>query len=123
MEQTFKSLHYFLRNAAYTIKTPDSTFLLEKVNNEYKPITYAEIIHQANAVSAFLCSKGYQKGDKAALIIENCPEYIAFDQGLMQLGVINVSIYPTLSENEVEYILNDSEAKIILVGTPFLLKK
>jgi long-chain acyl-CoA synthetase len=41
----------------------------------------------------------------------------------MQLGVINVSIYPTLSESEVEYILNDSQATIILVGTPFLLKK
>lgn len=123
MEQNFKSLHYFLRNAAYNIKTPESTFLLEKVNNEYKPITYAEIIDQVNAISAFLYHKGYQKGDKAALIIENCPEYIAFDQGLMQLGVINVSIYPTLSESEVEYILNDSKATIILVGTPFLLKK
>ncbi|MES2558439.1 MAG: long-chain fatty acid--CoA ligase [Bacteroidota bacterium] len=123
MEQTFKSLHYFLRNAAYNIKTPDSTFLLEKVNNEYKAITYAEVIDQANAISAFLYNKGYKKGDRAALIIENCPEYIAFDQGLMQLGVINVSIYPTLSESEVEYILNDSEANIILVGTPFLLKK
>lgn len=123
MEQNFKSLHYFLRNAAYNIKTPQSTFLLEKVNNEYKPITYAEIIDQVNAISAFLYNKGYQKGDKAALIIENCPEYIAFDQGLMQLGVINVSIYPTLSESEVEYILNDSQATIILVGTPFLLKK
>jgi long-chain acyl-CoA synthetase len=123
MEQNFKSLHYFLRNAAYNIKTPQSTFLFEKVNNEYKPITYAEIIDQVNAISAFLYNKGYQKGDKAALIIENCPEYIAFDQGLMQLGVINVSIYPTLSESEVEYILNDSQATIILVGTPFLLKK
>lgn len=123
MEQTFKSLHYFLRNAAYNIKTPDSTFLLEKVNNEYKTITYAQVIDQANAISAFLVSKGYQKGDKAALIIENCPEYIAFDQGLMQLGIVNVSIYPTLSESEIAYILNDSQAKIILVGTPFLLKK
>jgi long-chain acyl-CoA synthetase len=123
MEQTFKSLHYFLRNAAYNIKTPDSTFLLEKVNNEYKTITYAQVLDQANAISAFLISKGYQKGDKAALIIENCPEYIAFDQGLMQLGIVNVSIYPTLSESEVAYILNDSQAKIILVGTPFLLKK
>lgn len=123
MQQEFPSLHYFLRNAANTIKSPQSTFLLEKEQDHYKPITYAETFEQLNAISAFLYSKGYKKGDKAALIIENCPEYIAFDQALMQLGVINVSIYPTLSESEVEYILNDSEAKIILVGTPFLLKK
>jgi long-chain acyl-CoA synthetase len=123
MSQSFKSLHYFLRNAAYNIKTPQSTFLLKKVKDTYQPITYAEVLGQANAISAFLLNKGYKKGDKAALILENSPEYIAFDQGLMQLGVINVSIYPTLSESEIEYILNDSEAVVILVGTPFLLKK
>jgi long-chain acyl-CoA synthetase len=123
MELSFPSLHYFLRNAAHNIKTPESTFLLEKVKNEYHVITYAEVFEQLNAISAFLYSKGYQKGDKAALIIENCPEYISFDQGLMQLGMINVSIYPSLSESEIQYILNDSEAVVILVGTPFLLKK
>ena len=123
MQQTFPSLHYFLRNAANNLKSPQSTFLLEKVKDVYNTITYAEIFEQLNAISAFLYDKGYKKGDKAALIIENCPEYIAFDQALMQLGVVNVSIYPTLSESEIEYILNDSEAKIILVGTPFLLKK
>ncbi|MES2691380.1 MAG: AMP-binding protein, partial [Bacteroidota bacterium] len=98
MQQKFNSLHYFLRNAANTIKTPQSTFLLTKSKTGYQPHTYAELLEQINAISAFLLSKGYQKGDKAALILENCPEYIAFDQGLMQLGVINVSIYPTLSE-------------------------
>lgn len=123
MPQTFKSLHYFLRNAAYNIKTPESTFLLKKVKDTYEQISYAAILEQTNAISAFLLSKGYKKGDKAALIIENGPEYIAFDQGLMQLGMINVSIYPTLSETEIAYILNDSEAAVILVGTPFLLKK
>lgn len=123
MQQQFNSLHYFLRNAANHIKTPQSTFLLTKSKTGYQPHTYAELLEQINAISAFLLDKGYKKGDKAALILENCPEYIAFDQGLMQLGVINVSIYPTLSEGEIEYILNDSQAVVILVGTPFLLKK
>lgn len=123
MQQQFNSLHYFLRNAANNIKSPQSTFLLTKKQDGYQPITYAGMLEQINAISAFLLNKGYKKGDKAALILENCPEYIGFDQALMQLGVINVSIYPTLSEGEIEYILNDSEAVVILVGTPFLLKK
>ena len=121
--QQFNSLHYFLRNAAHHIKTPQSTFLLEKIKDRYEPKTYAQVFEELNAISAFLLNKGYKKGDKAALIIENCPEYIAFDQGLMQLGMVNVSIYPTLSEPEVQHILNDSQAAVILVGTPFLLKK
>ncbi len=119
----YNSLHHFLRNAATNIKTPNSTFLLEKKDNGYKPITYAELFVQINAISAFLIHQGYKKGDKAALIIENCPEYIAFDQGLMQLGLVNVSIYPTLSESDIQHILNDSQAVVILVGSPFLLKK
>ena len=123
MTTTFKSLHYFLRNAANNIKTPQSTFLMRKHENAYVNVTYAEVLEKANAVSAYLLNKGFNKGDKAALIIENCPEYICFDQGLMQLGLINVSIYPTLSEGEIEHILNDSQATIIFVGTHFLFKK
>ncbi len=123
MQQTFPSLHYFLRNAANNIKTPQSTFLLAKDEAGYQSITYAQVFEELNAISAFLLNKGYQKGAKAALIIENCPEYIAFDQGLMQLGMVNVSIYPTLSESEIQHILNDSQSAVILVGTPFLLKK
>ncbi len=123
MQQHFNSLHYFLRNAAYNIKSPESTFLLTKHKNTYEPTTYAQVFEQLNAISAFLLNKGYKKGDKAALVIENCPEYIAFDQGLMQLGMVNVSIYPTLGENEMQHILNDSQAVVVLVGTPFLLRK
>ena len=123
MAEKFTSLHYFLRNAAFNIKTPESIFLLKKVKEKYEGITYREVLEKTNAVSAFLLNKGYKKGDKAALITENCPEYICFDQGLMQLGMINVSIYPTLSESEVEHILNDSQAVVILVGTHFLFKK
>ncbi len=123
MTYQFTSLHYFLRNAANNIKTLDSIFLLKKSKEKYEGITYREVLEKTNAISAFLLDKGYKKGDKAALITENCPEYICFDQGLMQLGMINVSVYPTLSESEVEHILNDSQASAILVGTPFLLKK
>ena len=123
MAEKFTSLHYFLRNAAHNIKTPESVFLLKKNNEKYEGITYREVLEKTNAISAFLLNKGYKKDDKAALIMENCPEYVCFDQGLMQLGMINVSVYPTLSESEVEHILNDSQAVVILVGTHFLLKK
>jgi long-chain acyl-CoA synthetase len=124
MTATFPSLHYYLRNAAYQIKKPSDIYLLEKKKeNPFTAITYAEVLESANAVSAYLMDKGLEKQAKVALIIENCPEYIMFDQGLMQAGMVNVSIYPTLSEAEVQHIINDSGSEAILVGTPFLLKK
>jgi len=123
LNYSFPSLHPYLKHAANTIKTPESIYLLEKKKDYYHEITYKQVLDEANAISAFFHNLGYKKQDMVALIIENCPEYISYDQGLMQLGLVNVSIYPTLSESEVEYILNDSGARAILVGTPFLLKK
>ncbi|MDZ4668859.1 MAG: long-chain fatty acid--CoA ligase [bacterium] len=123
LDYSFPSLHPYLKHAANHIKTPDSIYLLEKKKDSYSEITFQQVLDQANAISAYFYNKGYQMQEMVALLIENCPEYICFDQGLMQLGLVNVSIYPTLSESEIEYILNDSAAKAILVGTPFLLKK
>ncbi|OYU97438.1 MAG: AMP-binding protein [Bacteroidetes bacterium B1(2017)] len=123
LDYSFPSLHPYLKNVASNIKSADSIYLLEKKKDSYRGITYQQVIDEADAISAYLHNLGLQKQEMVALIIENCPEYITFDQGLMQLGLVNVSIYPTLSESEVEYILNDSGAKAILVGTPFLLKK
>jgi long-chain acyl-CoA synthetase len=97
--------------------------MMVKKKDRYEEITYNTVFEQVNSISALLYSKGLRRGDKAALLIENCPEYICFDQALMQLGVVNVSIYPTLGEPDIEYIINDSGAKCILVGTPFLLRK
>lgn len=119
----FNSLHYYFRNTANNIKGLDAVYLLDKKKDKWENTTYREALHQINGIAGYLFEQGFSKQDKIALIIENCPEYLCFDQALMQLGLINVSIYPTLSENEVEYIINNSEAKAILVGTPFLWKK
>lgn len=123
MLPTFNSLHYYFRNAANTINGLDKVYLLEKKKENWTELTYREVLRQANAIAAYLMKRGYNKQDNIALIIENCPEYICFDQALMQLGLVNVSIYPTLSESEVEYIINNSESRAILIGTPFLWRK
>ncbi len=118
-----KSLHHFFLNAAFTINKPQRTFLKYKVNNSYQEISFLEASEKINAISSYLMQIGLQKGDRVAFILENSPEYIFADQACMKLGLINASIYPTLTEGEVEYILNDSGSKVIIVGTPFLLKR
>jgi len=112
-----------LRNVVDTIHPIDHPFLLEKKAKNWTEVSYRTAYEYINAVSAYLLAAGVQKGDRVALIMDNGPEYLYFDQGLQQIGAINVSIYPTLQDNDVEYILNDSGAKTILVGSPFLLKK
>ncbi len=118
-----KSLHHFLLRAAHEINTPDRVFMKYKSGEEYIDISYKEALREINAVAVSLYRLGLRKGDRVAFILENSPEYIIFDQACMMLGLINASIYPTHTENEVEYILKDSGSKAIIVGTAFLLKR
>jgi long-chain acyl-CoA synthetase len=113
----------FIRNTVANIHPETHTFLKHKVGNEWVEISYKQALEKIDAVSAWFLEMGVQKGDRLGLIIENGPDYVYYDQALQQIGAVNTSIYPTLSEAEIEYILNDSGAKTILVGNPFLLRK
>lgn len=112
-----------LRNVVVNIHQPEETFLIHKRNAEWEEISYQHTLNCADAVSAFFLAQGIRKGDRMGLMIENGPDYVYYDQGIQQIGAINVSIYPTLSEQEVTYIVNDSGMRVILVGNTFLYKK
>ncbi|MFD2871324.1 AMP-dependent synthetase/ligase [Mucilaginibacter ximonensis] len=110
----------------YLVKNihPDThTFLSHKVGDAWVDTTYREALAKIDAVSAWFIDIGIQKNDRLALIMENSPDYIYYDQALQQVGGVNTSIYPTLSETEIEYILNDSGARTIICGNPFLFRK
>lgn len=119
----FTTVPQLLRNVVKNIHPETDTFLIRKVKDQWEEISFKQTLDNADAISAYFLEIGVEKGDRLGFIIENCPEYVYYDQALQQLGAINTSIYPTLSEAEIEYILNDSGAKTILVGSPFLLKK
>ena len=112
-----------LRDVVSHVHDENTTFLLHKINDSWAEISYKEVLHIADAVSSYFLEMGIKKGDRLGLIIENSVEWVFYDQGIQQIGGVNVSIYPTLTEQEIEYILNDSGVKTMLVGNPFLLKK
>jgi long-chain acyl-CoA synthetase len=112
-----------IRHTVAHIHPEMNTFLIHKVNDTWVEITYREALDKIDAISAYFLDIGIKKGDRLALIIDNGPDYVYYDQALQQIGAVNTSIYPTLSENDIEYILNDSGSRTILVGNPFLLRK
>lgn len=119
----FSTVPSLLRNVVENIHAPEETFLIHKKAANWEEISFKDTLSRADSVSAFFLEKGVVKGDRLGLMIENSPEYVYYDQGIQQIGAINVSIYPTLSEHEVAYIINDSGIKSLLVGNPFLFKK
>ncbi|MDP3467244.1 MAG: long-chain fatty acid--CoA ligase [Daejeonella sp.] len=112
-----------LRNVVGYVHDENTTFLMHKVDESWVEISYKQVLDSADAISAYFLEMGIIKGDRLALIIENSVDWVLYDQGVQQIGAVNVSIYPTLSESEIEYILNDSSAKTILAGNPFLFRK
>lgn len=118
-----KTVPQLIRYAAEHIHHPDHPCLLYRGESAYEPLSYREVLEKADAISAWFLEAGIQKGNRLGLIIENSPEYVYYDQALQQIGAVNVSIYPTLPEEDMEYIVNDAGIRIILAGSPFLLKK
>lgn len=119
----FSTVPSLLRNVVENIHKPEETFLIHKKETDWEEISFKDTLSRADSISAFFLEKDIAKGDRLGLMIENSPEYVYYDQGIQQIGAINVSIYPTLSEHEVVYIINDSGIKALLIGNPFLLKK
>ncbi len=102
-----------------TVKTYGSkTALLHKVKDQYQGITYQEFGKIVKNLALGLASLGVKKGDRVALLSENRIEWAFFDLAILSLGAINVPIYPSLIPKQIEYILNDSESKIIIASEP-----
>ena len=88
-----------------------------KYDGEWLKVSTREYIKQANEVSRGALKLGLNKNDKVALISSNNrTEWNICDIGFMQIGVQTVPIYPTISAEDYEYILNHSEASYVIIS-------
>lgn len=85
--------------------------LVTKYGDDWVKTSTQEFINKANAVSRGLLRMGINKNDKIALIsTNNRTEWSIMDIGVLQTGAQTIPIYPTISEEDYEYILNHSES-------------
>lgn len=94
-----------------------------KEAGNWREYTTEDYIRIANNVSYGLLALGIKKGDKIATITNNRPEWNFMDMGMAQTGAVHVPIHPTLTIEELVYILNHSEAKLVFVSDKALYKK
>jgi long-chain acyl-CoA synthetase len=101
---------------------PDA--LNTKQNGVWVKTSTQEYIAQANAVSRALLRMGIKKNDKIAIISSsNRTEWNIMDIGILQTGAQNIPIYPTITEDDYEYILNHSEAMYCFISDAEILQK
>ena len=98
--------------------------LATKKNGVWEKTSSKEYIAKANAVSRALLKMGIQKDDKIAVITSNNrTEWNIMDIGILQTGAQNVPIYPTIAEEDYEYILNHSASIYCFVSDEEVLQK
>ena len=98
--------------------------LVTKYNETWVKTSTQEYIDKANAISRALIKLGVQKNDKIALISStNRTEWNIMDIGVLQTGAQTVPIYPTISAEDYEYILNHSEATFCFVSDVVVYEK
>ncbi|MBT7850528.1 MAG: long-chain fatty acid--CoA ligase [Flavobacteriaceae bacterium] len=104
--------------AYYQLETHNlDAALVSKKNGEWIKTSSKEYLEKANALSRALLKMGVQKNDKIAVIsTTNRTEWCIVDIGVLQIGAQNIPIYPTISSDDYEYVLNHSEAVYCFVS-------
>jgi len=105
-------------------KFPREDALVNKINGEWIKTSTASYVGQSNAFSRGLLKLGIKPQDKIAIVTSNNrTEWNIADIGMQQVGAVSVPMYPTLSQDDFTYILNNSESKFCIVSDEELFNK
>lgn len=111
----FTRIFDLLQYQAY--KFPLKKALTSKIGSQWKSWSTEECLNLANRLSAGLLHHKLIPAEKVALIFSaNRPEWLIFDMAITQIGAIDVPIYPTISDRELCYILNETAAAFIVLS-------
>lgn len=101
--------------------TPRTDAFTQKENGKWQPLSIEAFVEKSKHFSLGLLQLGINKGDRIAIISNNRTEWHLTDLAAQQIGVVNVPIYPNITEEDYTYILNDCGAKVVFVSTQELL--
>lgn len=111
--------------AYYQLETYNlSKSLVSKTTGQWEATSSKEFVERANMASRGLLKLGVKAGDRIALISStNRTEWNIMDMAILQIGAINVPIYPTISEEDYKYIFNHAEVKYCFLSDEELFAK
>jgi long-chain acyl-CoA synthetase len=105
-------------------ETPQERAYGHKVNDQWVFYSTREMVDMVNRISVGLLRLGLKPGDKVGTVVyRTLPEWVALDFAMLQIGVLNVPMYPTIAAREYEYILNEAEVQYCVVGDADLYDK
>lgn len=108
IDYSMRPLQDYLKEAAQTTPHHCAIHFLGK------ELSFKEVYEQSLKLSHYLRNIGLKKGDRVAIMLPNCPQSVISYYGILFAGGIVVQTNPLYMERELEYQLNDSEAKMIV---------
>lgn len=90
--------------------------LLYKKDGRYLSLSTAEVRQEVERLALGLKGLGVGPGDKVILLAENSPWWVMTDYAVLGIGAITVPIYPSLVPDQIKYIINDSDSKVVIVS-------
>ncbi len=115
-----KTLVDYFRHAAASGK---AELLVSKVDGAWKALSASEFGERTKGLALGLALLGVDRQDRVAILSENRPEWPMTDFATLSLGAMTVPIYTTYLAPQVEYILRDSLAKVVIVSNAIELQK
>lgn len=104
-------------------KSPDKTaltFVEASLTDTHRSWTFAELDGETNRIANALLAAGVEPGQRIAYLDKNAPEYFLYLLGGAKVNAVSVAVNWRLAVPEMEYILNNSEARLLLVGEEYL---
>ena len=95
----------------------------KKLKGKWESASWEDYYKRAAYIGLALYDMGLKKGDRVSLLSENRLEWLYTDMGVLGAGGCIVPIYPTLIDEEVEYIVSHSDSKFMVVENNLQLQK
>jgi long-chain acyl-CoA synthetase len=98
-------------------RTPDLVAYraYNEAHSNWRDYTWGQIEHQVARWQAALEKDGLKPGDRVAVMLRNCPEWVTYDQAALGLGLVVVPLYTQDRPENVAYIIHDSGCKVLLI--------
>lgn len=84
---------------------------------EWRKFTWREMEHEISRWQAAMTHEGLKPGDRVALMLKNCPQWVMYDQAALGLGLVTVPLYVSDRPENVAHVLQDSGAKMLLIDS------
>ena len=100
-------------------RTPDNIAYryFDEAQNSWLTMTWAQALQQMARWQEALQSEELLPGERVALMLRNCPQWIFYEQAAMSLGLVVVPLYTVDRPDNVAYIINDADVKVLLFET------